>query len=173
MNYEHNIYCIDASAFITMHRFYPQSMIPDLWHHLESLIQENKIISHEIVYNEIVPKQGNKDELAQWMSNFKFAFRPVSQRQMDLLPDILAHFPKLIDEEAEKEQADPYLIAMLIEIMEERGIFGTASDHIIVSTESERSSDKLPAACKHYDIRHFNLFEFFKDNGFEFKVGRK
>lgn len=80
------------------------------------------------------------------MSNFKSAFRPVSQRQMDLLPDILNHFPKLIDEQAEKEQADPYLIAMLIEIMEERGMFGASSDYIIVSTESERSPHKLPAA---------------------------
>ncbi|HED38349.1 MAG TPA: DUF4411 family protein, partial [Ignavibacteria bacterium] len=60
------IYCVDASAFITMHRFYPLWMIPDLWSYLENLFNGKKILSHQIVFDEIVPKTGNKDGLAQW-----------------------------------------------------------------------------------------------------------
>jgi hypothetical protein len=156
-----------------MHRFYPQQMIPDLWTHMETLIKENKLISHEVVFDEIVPKQSKKDELATWMSRYKSVFLPVSQRQMDLFPDILTNFPKLIAEESEKEQADPYLVAMIIEIMEQKGLFTSNSNYVIVSTESERSPNKLPAACKYYNILHLNLFQFFNANGFEFKVGNR
>jgi len=118
------IYCVDTSAFITMHRFYPIRMIPDLWLHLEELFNRKEILSHQIVFDEIVPKAGKKDELAQWLSNFRSNFISTSQRQLELVPDILSNFPKLIDAESEKDQADPWLVAMLVEIMEQDGMFG-------------------------------------------------
>ncbi|GAI97420.1 unnamed protein product, partial [marine sediment metagenome] len=95
------IFCVDASAFITMHRFYPIRMIPDLWSHLEDLFNRKEILSHQIVFDEIVPKAGKKDELAQWLSNFRSNFISTSQRQLELVPDVLSNFPKLIDAESE------------------------------------------------------------------------
>ncbi len=167
------IYCIDASAFITMHRFYPIRIIPDLWAHLEKLFDQKKIISHQIVFNEIVPKSGKKDELAKWISRFKSNFISTSQKQLEIAPEILNNFPKLINPESEKDQADPWIVALLIEIMEKDGIFGDQSDYVMVTTESEKSLKKLPAACKYYNIRHMNLFEFFNANKFEFSVRKK
>jgi hypothetical protein len=166
------IYCIDASAFITMHRFYPLWMIPDLWSYLENLFNRKKILSHQIVFDEIVPKTGKKDGLAQWLNNYRSSFIPISQRQLELIPDILNNFPKLINAASEKEQADPWLVVMLIEIMEQDGLFGDQSSYVMVTTESERQLTKLPAACKHYDIRHMNLFDFFKANKLKFSVNK-
>lgn len=167
------IYCIDASAFIRMHRFYPLRIIPDLWNLMEELFKQRKILSHQIVFDEIVPKTGKKDELAQWLTGFRQNFFPTTQRQLELVPDVLSNFPKLIDPESEKDQADPWMVAMLVEIMEQDGMFGDQSDYVMVTTESEKKSTRLPAACKHYNIRHMNLFEFFEDNGFEFSVKKK
>ncbi len=167
------IFCIDASAFITMHRFYPRRIMPDLWNYLEELFNQNKVISHQIVFEEIVPRSGKKDELAQWLSNFKTNFISISQRQADLVPDILNNFPKLIDPESEKDQADPWLVAMLVEIMERDGLFGEQSNYVMVTTESERRLTKLPAACQYYHIRHMNLFQFFEANRLEFSVTKK
>lgn len=164
------IFCIDASAFITMHRFYPIRMIPDLWSHLEDLFNQKKILSHQIVFDEIVPKTGKKDELAQWLSSFRTNFISTTQNQLELVPDVLSNFPKLIDPESEKDQADPWLVAMLVEIMEQDGMFGDQSDYVMVTTESEKKTTKLPAACKYYNIRHMNLFEFFEANDFKFSV---
>ncbi len=89
------------------------------------------------------------------------------------MPNILRNFPKLIDAESEKDQADPWLVAMLVEIMEQDGMFGDQSAYVMVTTESERKATRLPAACKHYNIRHMNLFEFFEANEFEFIVKKK
>jgi len=167
------IYCVDASAFITMHRFYPMRIIPDLWSLLDDLFNRKKILSHLIVFDEIVPKTGKKDDLALWLNKFRSNFISISQRQLELVPNILRNFPKLIDAESEKDQADPWLVAMLVEIMEQDGMFGDQSVYVMVTTESERKSTRLPAACKHYNIRHMNLFEFFESNEFEFFVKKK
>lgn len=171
MHYSNDIkYCFDTSAFITLHRFYPDSLIHGLWQSLEELFDAGRIISHEIVFNEIVPKTGNKDSLAIWIEKYKTHFLSRTQYQVNLLPDILRNFPKLIDPEHEKEQADPWLLAMIIENMENEGIFGIHSQHVLVTTESKKSTTKLPAACKYYSIRHMDLFEFFESNGFKFII---
>lgn len=146
--------------------------MPDLWRHLEDLFSDGILISHIIVYDEIVPKQGNKDPLAKWITPFKSSFQEITQEQLDLLPDILSKFPKLVNEDSEKDQADPYLIAMLVAKMNNLGIFGKESNYVIVSAESERSSIKIPAACRHYNIRHMNLNQFFDSIGLQFSVSK-
>ena len=148
-------------------------IMPDLWANIGELFNQKKIISHKIVFDEIVPKTGKKDALAQWLTGFRPNFISISQRQVELLPDILYYFPKLIDHESEKDQADPWMVAMLVEIMEQDGMFGDQSSYVMVTTESEKRSTKLPAACRHYDIRHMNLFQFFEANGFTFSVTKK
>ncbi len=48
-----NIYCVDTSALVTMHRFYPVKMILDLWKLLEELFKQRKVFSHDFVYDEM------------------------------------------------------------------------------------------------------------------------
>lgn len=117
--------------------------------------------------------QGKKRDIMLRKYQLSYLLIPTSQRQLELVPDILSNFPKLIDAESEKDQADPWLVAMLVEIMEQDGMFGAQSDYVMVTTESERKATKLPAVCKHYKIRHMNLFEFFEANEFEFIVKKK
>ena len=117
--------------------------------------------------------QGKKRDIMLRKLQLSYLLIPTSQRQLELVPDILSNFPKLIDAESEKDQADPWLVAMLMEIMDQDGMFGDQSDYVMVTTESKRKATKLPAACKHYNINHMNLFEFFKANHFEFIVKKK
>jgi hypothetical protein len=37
----------------------------------------------------------------------------------------------------------------------------------------KKGSNKIPAVCKHYKIRHMNLFEFFEDNDWQFSLSKK
>lgn len=167
-----NIYCIDSSALITMQNHYSRRLMPDLWKYLEELFNDGTLISHKVVFDEIVPKQGAKDSLAKWITPFKGSFQKITQDQLDLLSDILANFPRLVDEDSEKDQADPFLIAMLVSKMNNLGLFGKASNYVIVSAENERSSIKIPAACRHYDIRHMNINQFFDSIGLQFSVSK-
>lgn len=92
-----NTYCIDTSALITMHRYYPLRMLPDLWNQVENLFKRGRIASHEFVFDEIVPKSGNKDDLAILISKYKPNFTSISKRQAQLVPQIISFFPNLID----------------------------------------------------------------------------
>ncbi len=170
-----NIYCPDTSALITMQRYYPMRMLPDLWKHLEELLLKGRITSHDIVYDEIVPtdKKATKDDLATLISKYKDNFKPITKRQAQLALEIVTLFPNLIDPRSKKDQADPWIVAMVVEMMEEANLFEQDSDFVIISTESEKSPNKIPAVCKHYRVRHMNLFEFFEDNDWQFTLSKK
>lgn len=162
------IFCVDTSALVTMHRFYPRSVIPDLWHELEKLFKNKNVISHEFVFDEIVPENGEKDELGKMISKYKSNFKGITKRQAQLVPEILLKYPKLIDPDIIKDQADPWLIAMLKEIKE--GLFEDQSEYVLVSTESEKKQTKIPAACKYYNLKHMNLFQFFEANRWKLRI---
>jgi hypothetical protein len=57
--------------------------------------------------------------------------------------------------------------------MEEENLFGKDSDYVLVSAESEKSDTKIPAVCRHFQVRHLNLFQFFEDNGWEFSMRKR
>lgn len=158
---------------ITIQRYYPKSVIPDLWTKLDGLFSEDRVFSHEMVFNEIVPVSGAKDDLAKLLSKYRAAFHPISNRQGQLALQILSTFPRLIDPQSKKDQADPWVVALVLEKMKSEGLFGNDSKYVVVSAESEKSTTKIPAVCKHFSVRHLNLFEFFKDNGWQFSVSQK
>lgn len=168
-----NIYCFDSSALIWINRYYPSRLINDLWKQLEELFKKKRIISHDMVYNEIVPATGTKDEIAKLISKYKSSFLPITNVQGQLALQILTAFPRLIDANLKKDQADPWIIALVIEKMREETLFGKDADYVVVSTEKSESNTKIPAVCKHFKVRHMNLFEFFEDNGWEFSMRKK
>lgn len=173
MKSEDNIYFIDSSALITVNRFYPKKVFPDLWLYIEALFQQKRIFSHDMVYDEIVPASGPKDDTGKLISKYKSSFYSITNKQGQLALQILANFPRLIDPRAKKDEADPWIISLVIEKMELVNMFGNASDFVLVSAESEKSDTKIPAVCKHFKIRHMNLFQFFDDNGWEFLMNKK
>jgi hypothetical protein len=173
MKLENNIYFIDSSALITVNRFYPSKVFPDLWKYIEELFKRKRMFSHDMVFDEIVPSSGSKDEIGKMIAKYKSSFYPITNKQGQLALKILANFPRLIDARAKKDEADPWIIALVIEKMEETNLFGKDSDYVVVSAESEKSDTKIPAVCKHFKVRHMNLFQFFEDNGWEFSMSKK
>lgn len=151
-----------------MHRFYPQSLVQGLWTKLDDLFNENKVISHEIVFNEICHDEKKLDELGKWVKPKERYFKRVTQRQTELLLDILKNFPKLIDHKSTKDQADPWLIALLLE--ERELLQNQGKNFLMVCNESKNSPDKIPAACKHYSIQVLGLTEFIQYNDWKIAV---
>jgi hypothetical protein len=173
MKSNNNIYFIDSSALITINRFYPSKVFPDLWQYIDELFSEKRLFSHEMVFDEIVPSSGPKDEIGKMINKYKSSFYPISNKQGQLALKILSFFPKLIDPRAKKDQADPWIIALVIEKMDELSLFGKDSDFVLVSAESEKSDTKIPAVCKYFKVRHMNLFQLFEDNGWQFSMLKK
>lgn len=85
-----------------MHRFYPIRLIPDLWKLLENLFKQKEVLSHDFVYDEIVPDTDTKDDLAKFISKHKVCFKSITKKQAQLVPEILSIFPHLIDPRSKK-----------------------------------------------------------------------
>jgi len=163
-------YCFDANILIAFYHAYPFSLCPDLWQNLDELFNAGRIFSHHIVFQEICHDKKKPDDLAKWLAPKERWFFPITQRQVQVLPEILKIFPRLIDSNREKEQADPWLIALLIEKTESIGLFPGRSDYIFICNENKNSTIRLPAACRHYDIVCKSGLEFFQLNNWTLSI---
>lgn len=163
-------FCFDSSAFIDLYRHYGQPLIPEIWVELDKFFADGKIISHKIVFDELTTSSKRPDGLSQWISSKRSSFKDMTGNQALHVASIVKEFPGLIQPEREKDQADPWLIALAIEERAQLKLFTQERDIIIVSQESPIRPQKIPAVCKHYCIQHFNLFEFFNFNGWKLRL---
>lgn len=168
------IYCFDTNAFIAFNRVNSYGMLPDnLWTSLDDLFTAGRIISHTMVFSEICPKTTKPDFLAQWLKSKEQYFFQVTERQTQLVEQILVKFPKLIDPARENDEADPWLVSLAIEKRESSELIKTYSNLTIVSDENPRSSNKIPAVCEEFKVPHMNLKGFFIDNGWKFMLDKR
>lgn len=166
------IYCFDSSIFITLNRVNNILPVPDIWIELDNLLKKGRLISHIYVYNEFNPNSQKPDFLGKWVKDRKKYFMAETEAQFNHIRLILAKFSRLIDPNKEKNQADPWIIALAMEKNEENSLFGSNNEYIVVSRESPRSSIKIPAVCEAFDVPHMSLDEFLEDNGWRLGIIR-
>ncbi len=161
-----NIYCFDTSAFVTLSRANENIIeIPkSLWDYLEKMMKAGIIISHRIVFDEISSNSKNPDFITKWIANKRSYFLDKTPIQIKFMPNIVRQCPWLIDYKMEREQADPWLIALAIEKSKDQTIFDVTTS-IVVSQENPNSSKKIPAACGCFNIKHLSLRKFFDEMG--------
>ncbi|MFC1970474.1 DUF4411 family protein [Chloroflexota bacterium] len=119
------------------------------------------------VFDELTTNAKRPSSLSKWITSKRGNFRDITGIQAQSVASIINQFPGLIDWKHEKDQADPWLIALVLEQSSQSNLFMPNQEIVIVSQEDKTSTQKIPAVCKHYDIRHFDLFEFFDYNGWK------
>lgn len=163
------IFCFDTSAFVDINRHLVR-LIPQLYSELDKLFNSGRLISHKIVFDEITTRSKRPDSLTKWILPREAFFKDISLQQTLLVSEIVQKFPTLIHYNKEKDDADPWLIALVIEQRSMPDLFSSLQDFAIVSTESTFIPNRLPAVCKHYSIKHFDLPDFFKANGWSINL---
>ncbi|WP_059280011.1 DUF4411 family protein [Dehalococcoides mccartyi] len=157
-----NIYCLDSSAFIDIHKYYD---IKEFWDMLDDLFTIGSIISHRIVFNELTTNAKLASSLSTWISKRRQYFLVETLAQAKYVSEIVNAFPKIIDPLSKKDQADPWLIALALERQSINTLFPDA--YGVVSQECIVSSIKMPAVCKFFKIKHLDLPGFIKELGLE------
>ena len=158
------IFCFDTSAFVDIHRHLAR-LIPQLYPELDKLFNSGRLISHKIVFQEITTQSKRPDSLTKWIRPQEAFFKDISLQQTLIVSEIVQRFPTLIHYNKERDDADPWLIALVIEQRSTPSLFSSLQDFAIVSNESSSIPNRLPAVCKHYSIRHLDLPQFFEANG--------
>lgn len=108
--------------------------------------------------------------MGQWIKDKKKYFFNISEKQIEFVIQILEKFPSSIDYEKERDEADPWIIALAKEKSEKATLFGQNILVYVVSQEKLTSSKKIPAICKHFKILHMNLEQFFNDVEWKFGI---
>ena len=163
------IFCFDTSAFVDIHRYLVR-LIPQLYPELDKLFNSGRLISHKIVFQEITTWSKKPDPLTKWILPKEVFFKDISLQQALLVSEIVQKFPTLIHYNKEKDDADPWLIALVIEQRSMADLFSGLQEFAIVSAESGLIANRLPAVCEHYSIKHFDLLGFFKANGWSINL---
>lgn len=160
------IYCFDTSAFLALSRTSENVIkIPTtVWEQLDKMMKLETVISHKLVYEEICGNPKNKDFITSWIMSRKKYFIGKNDIQRAQIPKIVSKHPKLLDYEREREQADPWIIALAIEKSKENTLFETCIS-VVVNQENPNSSKKIPAACRSFGIEHLLLRGFFDEMG--------
>jgi hypothetical protein len=131
------VFCLDTSAFVDMHRFYGQKRMPQLWLELNNLFKLDRMISHRIVFNELTTDAKYPSPLSLWISSKKRYFMDMNGAQALYVSSIINQFPGLISFKHIKEQADPWLIALILDLKTNLNLFSQNPDYEMVTQESK------------------------------------
>lgn len=167
---ETNLFCIDTSALVRIFRFYPRDLAEQIWDKLKDSFYEEETISHILVYEEITTRSKEQDFLSKCITPLRSFFKGMSFNQAGKVSKIVKRFPGIIDPNKEKDEADPWLIALAIEEKKQLDLFSPSKKLYLVSEESERKPFRIPAVCKHYGVNHIDLEGFYKTQGWGFKL---
>jgi hypothetical protein len=150
-------YVIDTSALINIHPdTYPHDIFEGMWHQMEKLIRDDRLISPKQVFDELKRKD---DAIKKWVEGNKKLFRDLDPQQGSIVKDILKDYPNLIDAEKETDDADPFVIALALE----KKTLKDYNKKIIVTDEKPKQNrDDIPAVCKKYGLECISLFDFLR-----------
>lgn len=166
-----NFYVIDASSLINIRMHYPVTVFTSFWDKLSELALENRLAAPQTVFDELGQK--DDDYLINWFKERKdkLVYTEYSEKLMEYVSEILTKYPKLIDENQSKEQADPFVIAMALEYRESPQKKLVSYEVCVVTDESWKTGAKkirIPEVCDHYKIPCYKMLKMAEIEGWKF-----
>jgi hypothetical protein len=148
-------HCIDTSALISMWReHYRPKNFPSVWRLMEQHIDRGELVAPREVYEELA--QGNDDLLEFVKRKQNKLFKELDEEQSRFVFEVKAKFPKLSDYNKAVPDADPFVVALAMQ-----------KGWKVVTSESDKSPYKIPAACRFYRIPCLSPADFIQENRWE------
>jgi hypothetical protein len=150
-------YSLDTSAILDgWNRYYPPKVFPTVWERLEDLAAKRIIIATEEVMREL---EKQDDEVYRWVKDQPNLVVPIDDQIQIEVSFILNAYPRLVNTQRNRSQADPFVIAL-----------ARLVDGVVVSGEGRRSlkNPKVPDVCDDMGIPHMRLVDLLSEQGFKF-----
>jgi hypothetical protein len=159
------VYSIDTSALISWWiRRYPTEVFPSLQKKIEELIAAGKLRASRMVLDELGAKPDPLFVWAQSQSGFVVA---VSQGVSNRAAELIGKYPILIDPQASRPQADPYVIALAE--TKQNGIVVTQETFAATKTTGKRKKRPyIPDVCKAINVECIDFLDLMKREGWKF-----
>ena len=160
-----NIYIMDSSSLIELNRHNPIDVFPSVWKNMESLIGNGVLVAPSEVLKEITERD---DQLAKWANEQNGFFRDPTEKQIEIVKDILKSYPSMVREDR-KYDADPWVIALAIEMATNTQQTLIQIKRIVVTEEKLRGEKiRIPFVCQKYRVDSIDIIEMFRIEGWKF-----
>ena len=160
-----NHYIIDSCSLMELNRHNPLDVFPSVWEKIEDLINKDLLVAPKEVLNEI--NEGD-DKLAKWAKKQNKLFKYPTNKQIDIVREILNKFPSLVKENR-KYDADPWVIALAVELATSTQKTLISIKRIVVTEEKIRGNKvKIPFVCQKYEIESIDIIDMFRKEGWTF-----
>ncbi len=160
-----NHYIIDSCSLMELNRHNPLDVFPSVWEKIEDLINKGLLVAPKEVLNEI--NEGD-DKLANWAKKQNKLFKDPTNKQIDIVREILNEFPSLVKENR-KYDADPWVIALAVELATSTQKTLISIKRIVVTEEKIRGKKvKIPFVCQKYEIESIDILDMFRKEGWTF-----
>jgi hypothetical protein len=165
-------YSIDTSVFLDIWcppegNIFSSERMPELWAHIERLIDEGKIIASKEVLDEL--ERNANPELTAWLKDHKGMF-VFSKAQLDAASSIINEFYSQYKNGYKPEvgdAADPFVVSTA---MVHSAVVITQEHRQPAHIPSEVNVPKIPSVCEHYGIECVNIEQFITREGFNIRM---
>ncbi len=156
------IYVMDSSSLIAMEKYYLRDHFIKFWNNFNGLISKDQIKTPEEVFDEIKRKS---DELYEWMEHNRGKLlskaTPFSSVKVG---EMVTQFPKMCKVNAPRTKADPFVIACALDMRDGGQFRFDPISPVVVTEESPGKNEKIPDACRYYDMEYIPVPEIIKEN---------
>lgn len=142
-----------------MKNTYPIDVFPSVRQKLGDIAREKIVVSPREVLRELEKRD---DELYKWVKE-NISFHNLDYEQQEIVRNIMARFPNLVDINKPTPEADPFVIALaksynLIVIAQENR----------VKISGPESKPKIPNVCDELNVEWIRLLDLFREQGWVF-----
>ena len=160
-----NHYIMDTSSLVELNRHNPIDVFPSVWNNLESLVIKGFLVAPLEVLSEIKERD---DELAKWVKKNNGLFHRSTEKQIEIVKDILKNYSALVKEDS-KYDADAWVIALAVEMAEDSQQTLIQIKRIVVTEERLRGDKiRIPYVRQKYNIESIGIIEMFRIEGWKF-----
>ncbi|MCS7224543.1 MAG: DUF4411 family protein [Armatimonadetes bacterium] len=139
------------------HRFVEElspETFPTLWEKIGELATEGRLKAPLRVKEELLAKKNN---LARWAQEHGHIFSPDDDALVERCRTVLREVPDLVDYEKEREDADPWVVALALEEREkqQQKLEQLRAEVVVVTQErfgSIGGRRKIPDACRYFSV---------------------
>jgi len=168
------IYSIDTSVILDIWcppegNTFSKERLPELWAHIEKLINQGKIIASKEVYDEL--ELHASDDLLEWLKKHKQMFM-FSKDQVEKAELLINDFYSLYKSGFKPEvgdAADPFVVATA---MVHSAVVFTQEKEQGTHEPSEVNSPKIPTVCKHFGVECVDIEKFIEREGFRLAMSK-
>jgi hypothetical protein len=148
------VYSVDSSALIHAHRrIYRPKNFGFVWKGFDKLINEGRFKASIEVYNELQKKD---DEVFEWAKERKEAmFVEIDGPTQNIVSQIMAAHPRLVDTTKGRSGADPFVIALA----------KTLNPQMCVITEEYPGKERIPDVCDAQNVDHCGVADLVEKEG--------